>query len=140
MAFLFIIDTNVLVSGLITKDKSSPTARLLDAMLDGEILYILSPALLSEYGAVLLRPRISKLHGLSSDEVDLLLTEITGNAIWRENTGKSSSNAPDLGDTHLWDLLHSEPGAILITGDRLLLANPPDGHKLITPADYYLGA
>ena len=140
MAFLFIIDTIVLVSGLITKDEASPTARLLDAMLDGEILYILSPALLTEYGAVLLRPRISKLHGLSSDEVDLLLTEITGNAIWREATVKSSSNSPDPGDTHLWDLLHSEPGAILITGDRLLLANPPDGHKLITPADYYLGA
>ena len=140
MAFLYIIDTNVLVAGLITKDEESPTARLLDAMLGGEILYILSPALLSEYSAVLLRPRISKLHGLGSDEVDLLLTEITGNAIWREATEKSSSNSPDPGDAHLWDLLHSEPEAILITGDRLLLTNPPDVHRLITPADYFLGA
>jgi uncharacterized protein len=139
MAFLYIIDTNVLVAGLITKGGASPTARLLDAMLGGEILYILSPALLSEYGAVLLRPRISKLHGLSSDEVDVLLTEITGNAIWREPSEVSSSTSPDPGDTHLWDLLYSEPSAILITGDRLLLANPPDGHKLITPAEYFLG-
>ena len=140
MAFLYIIDTNVLVAGLITKDEESPTARLLDAMLGGEILYILSPALLSEYSAVLLRPRISKLHGRGSDEVDFLLTEITGNAIWREATEKSSSNSPDPGDAHLWDLLHSEPEAILITGDRLLLTNPPDVHRLITPADYFLGA
>lgn len=135
MASLFIIDTNVLVAGLITQDETSPTARLVDAMLSGGILFILSPALLSEYGAVLLRPRVSKLHGLSSDEVDVLLTEITGNAIWREHQEISSSTSPDPGDAHLWDLLHSEPGSILITGDRLLLANPPEGHNLITPAD-----
>jgi putative PIN family toxin of toxin-antitoxin system len=140
MGSLFIIDTNVLVAGLITQDQTSPTARLVDAMLGGGILFILSPALLSEYGTVILRPRIAKLHGLSSDEVDVLLTEITGNAIWREPSEVSSSTSPDPGDTHLWDLLHSEPRAILITGDRLLLANPPDGHKLITPADYFLGA
>lgn len=137
MTSLFIIDTNVLVAGLITRDEASPTARLLDAMLGGEIFYILSPALLSEYRAVLLRPRIAKLHGLSSDEVDVLLTEITGNAIWREPPEISSSTPPDPGDTHLWDLLHSEDRAVLITGDRLLLANPLDGHKLITPADYF---
>ena len=140
MGSLFIIDTNVLVAGLITQDQTSPTACLVDAMLGGGILFILSPALLSEYGTVLLRPRITKLHGLSSDEVDVLLTEITGNAIWREPPVISSSTPPDPGDTHLWDLLHSESRAILITGDRLLLANPPDGHKLITPVDYFLGA
>lgn len=139
MGSLFIIDTNVLVAGLITQDQTSPTARLVDAMLGGGILFILSPALLSEYGTVLLRPRIAKLHGLSSDEVDVLLTEITGNAIWREPPEISNSTPPDPDDTHLWDLLHSEPRAILVTGDRLLLANPPDGHKLATPAEYFLG-
>jgi putative PIN family toxin of toxin-antitoxin system len=139
MGSLFIIDTNVLVAGLITQDQTSPTARLVDAMLGGGILFILSPALLSEYGTVILRPRIAKHHGLGSDEVDVLLTEITGNAIWREPSEVSSSTSPDPGDTHLWDLLHSEPRAILITGDRLLLANPPEGHKLITPAEYFLG-
>lgn len=137
MTSLFIIDTNVLVAGLITRDEASPTARLLDAMLGGEIFYILSPALLSEYRAVLLRPRIAKLHGLSSDEVDVLLTEITGNAIWREPPEISRGTPPDPGDTYLWDLLHSEDRAVSITGDRLLLANPLDGHKLITPADYF---
>lgn len=81
MAFLYIIDTNVLVAGLITQDQTSPTARLIDALLGGGILFILSPALLSEFGTVLLRPRIAKHHGLSFDEVDVLLTEITGNAI-----------------------------------------------------------
>ena len=108
-------------------------------MLGGGILFILSQALLSEYGTVLLRPRIAKHHGLRSDEVDVLLTEITGNAIWREPSEVSSSTSPDTGDTHLWDLLHSEPRAILITADRLLIANPPDGHRLITPAEYFLG-
>ncbi len=32
---VFIVDTNVLVSGLITKDNNSPTAQILDFMLIG---------------------------------------------------------------------------------------------------------
>lgn len=138
MPSLYIIDTNVLVAGLVTKDGASPTARLVDAMLDGAIFYLLSPALLQEYRSVLLRPRIAKLHGLNSGEIDFLLTDITGNAIWRESEETSSSPPPDPGDAHLWNLLHLEPGAILITGDRLLIANPLGGRLLITPADYFL--
>ncbi len=40
---LSIIDTNVLVAGLITSQPSSPTVQVLDAMLDGRLLYLLSP-------------------------------------------------------------------------------------------------
>jgi hypothetical protein len=46
---LSIIDTNVLVAGLITSQPSSSTVQVLDAMLDGRLLYLLSPALLGEY-------------------------------------------------------------------------------------------
>ncbi|KAI5912303.1 putative toxin-antitoxin system toxin component, PIN family [Azoarcus sp. PA01] len=62
---LFIIDTNVLVAGLISGEPTSPTARILDAMLDGGLLYVLSPAVLTEYRAVLLRPRLRRAHGLA---------------------------------------------------------------------------
>lgn len=59
---LFIVDTNVLVAGLITSQPSSPTAQVLDAMLDGRLFYLLSPALLREYRQVLLRPQLMRLH------------------------------------------------------------------------------
>ena len=129
---LFIVDTNVLVAGLITSQPSSPTAQVLDAMLDGRLLYLLSPALLREYRQVLLRPKLLRLHGLSEDEIDRLLTELTANALWRESVGVAHEPAPDPGDAHLWALLASEPGAMLVTGDRLLLDHPRSGIAVIT--------
>jgi predicted nucleic acid-binding protein len=78
---LFIIDTNVLVAGLITGDPASPAARIQDAMLGGGLPYLLSPALLEEYRAVLLRPKLRRAHGLTEIEIDTLLTEIVANAI-----------------------------------------------------------
>jgi putative PIN family toxin of toxin-antitoxin system len=129
---LFIVDTNVLVAGLITSQPSSPTAQVLDAMLDGRLLYLLSPALLREYRQVLLRPKLVRLHGLSEDEIDRLLTELTANALWREPSQDAPESAPDPGDDHLWALLGSELGAILVTGDALLLDNPRAGSTVIT--------
>ena len=44
-----VVDTNVLVAALLTSDHDSPTAKVLDAMLDGRIPFLLSTALLTEY-------------------------------------------------------------------------------------------
>jgi len=127
---LLIIDTNVLVAGILSNNIDSPTARIVNAMLDGRIMHLLSPALLQEYREVLLRPKLRKLHGLSKAEVDQILSEITANAIWREPA--ESHSAPDPGDDHLWSLLQSTD-AILVTGDQLLLNNPPRAASTILP-------
>ena len=135
MPRLVIVDTNVVVAALLTSQKSSSTARLLDSMLDGRLQFLLSPALLAEYQAVLTRPKIQIAHGLSVDQIDSLLTDITANAIWREPTGLNHE-APDPNDTHLWALLDCEKHATLITGDMLLIKNAPEGRQLIKPSDY----
>jgi putative PIN family toxin of toxin-antitoxin system len=130
---LFIIDTNILVAGLISSRADSPTARVLDAMLDGRLVYVMSPALLHEYRLVLLRPKLARLHGLDEMEVDRLLTELTANAVWREPlTSDEAVPAPDPGDEHVWALLASEPASILVTGDRLLLESPCPGCSVIS--------
>ncbi len=46
-----VIDTNAVVSGLITASPGAPTALLLDGMLAGRFLYLFSDALLAEYRA-----------------------------------------------------------------------------------------
>lgn len=84
---VFVVDTNVVAAGLITASGNSPVVVILEAMLSGTLLYLMSPALLQEYRTVLLRPRISKLHGLTEAEVDQLLVEITANSIWRLRKG-----------------------------------------------------
>ena len=78
---VFVVDTNVLAAGLITKDGISPVTRIVDAMLSGKLIYLISPPLLDEYRAVLVRPKLNRMHGLSAQEVDLLLTELVSNAI-----------------------------------------------------------
>ena len=43
-----IVDTNVLVVGLLTAEADSPTAQVVDGMLNGCVLFMLSPRLLTE--------------------------------------------------------------------------------------------
>ena len=71
-----IVDTNVIVSGLIGADSNSPPALILDAMLDGKLLYLMSDDLLDEYSSVLRRLRLVRLHGLTDDEIDRLLADL----------------------------------------------------------------
>lgn len=130
---LFIVDTNVLVAGLITANKESPTARWLDGMISGDFLFLLSEALLSEYQRVLARPRITRLHKLSVSDIDTLLTQVTANAIWVEPSTQQS--APDPGDSHLWSLQAEKPHSILVSGDRLLVEHHRDSRRILTPTE-----
>ena len=132
---LCIVDTNVLVAGLLTQDPHSPTVYLVDAMVEGSLPFLFSPALVSEYKDVLARPKLSKLHKLTAQEQEHFLTELVANSIWREPS-PSSYTPPDKGDAHLWSLLQSEPKAILVTGDKLLLKQPPKGRLIYTPTDF----
>ena len=129
-----IVDTNVIVSGLLGADSNSPPARILDTMLDGTLLYLMSGDLLNEYSSVLRRPGLVRLHGRTDDEIDRLLAGLVANAMWREPSVKG--DAPDPGDDHRWALLASYPQGQLVTGDRLLLESPPDGASVTSPRHF----
>ena len=74
-----VINTNVVISGLVGRESGSPTTVILDAMLGGLFTYLLSLDLLAEYHEVLLRPAIRRRHGLTDAEVDVVLTELALN-------------------------------------------------------------
>lgn len=114
-----IVDTNVVVAGLLTGNDASPVARVLDGMLAGSFPFVVSEALLAEYRTVLLRPAIRKLHALTVAEVEIILTDIAQNAIVLAPV--ASPPAPDPGDQLLWDLLGADPRLLLVTGDKPLL-------------------
>lgn len=128
-----IVDTNVVVAGLLSSGKVSPVSLILDAMLDGRLLFLLSPALLAEYRQVLLRPKLIKLHRLGADEIDELLTALVANAVWREPAVTNA--APDPNDNHLWALLLAQPHGVLVTGDQLLLDQPSKHHLVVSPKE-----
>lgn len=123
----FIVDTNVVVAGLLAVNPASPVARVLDGMLAAAFPYAVSEALLGEYCTVLLRPALRKLHALSVDEVERLLVDVVQQAIVlqrAESTGARTgrSRAPDPGDQFLWEL-GSRRDLVLITGEKRLLAD-----------------
>lgn len=130
-----VVDTNVVVAGVLTADRSSPTARVLDGMLKARFVFLLSDLLLAEYRAVLLRSAIRDRHGLAEAEVDELLAEIVRYGIVR-HPRRSAENAPDRNDQHLWDLVGSEPGSVLVTGDLELAKDPPAGGQVLSAREF----
>ena len=128
-----VIDTNVVVAGLVTGVVDSPARRLLDGMLAGTLRFLLSPDLLAEYRRVLLRPAILKRHGLTAGQVDAVLTVIAANAQVREAAVGQALQAPDPGDDHLWRLLWTLPDLTLVTGDRRLIEQPPPFASVVSP-------
>jgi len=126
-----IIDTNVLVAGLLTGNASSPVARILDGMLAAAFPFVVSEALLAEYRAVLVRPPLRKLHGLTVAEVETLLTDIAQHAIVL--APGLGSPAPDPGDQLLWNLLDAKADLLLITGDMALLRDGAMQARVLSP-------
>ncbi|MBC7599063.1 MAG: hypothetical protein H7238_08605 [Polaromonas sp.] len=99
MSSFFIIGTNVVVAGLRTAHADSPVARILDGMLSAAFPFFVPEALLAEYRAVLVRPKLCKLYGPSGTEVDTILAEMIRHAIVLAPVSPEvKPKAPDPGD------------------------------------------
>ena len=129
-----IVDTNVVVAGLLSGSDTSLVVRVLDGMLAASFPFVVSEALLAEYRTVLLRPPVRKLHGLTVAEVEIILTDIAQNAIVL--VPAASPRAPDPGDQLLWDLLGADPRLLLVTGDKLLLQDAAMQGRILSARDF----
>lgn len=132
-----IVDTNVVVAGLLTADDTSPVARVLDGMLAAAFPFALSEALLAEYRAVLLRPRLKKLHGLPVADIESLLTDLAQHAIVL--TPGAAPAAPDPGDQVPQELVAAKEALVLVTGDKRQLREPAMRGRVVSPADFLAG-
>lgn len=134
MSHFYVIDTNVVVAGLITAQADSPVVRILDGMLGAALPFVLSPALLAEYRAVLMCPKLVKLHGLEGEQIDTVLTDLARHAIVLSPAAQlATAPAPDPGDRFLWDLLGLRTDLILVTGDKRLLDDTTMRPRVISP-------
>ena len=132
-----IIDTNVVVAGLLTARDDSPVARILDGMLAAGFSFVVSEPLLAEYRAVLVRPGLRKLHGLTVADVEAILTDLAQHAIVLKPA--AGPPAPDAGDQLLWDLLAARPNLLLVTGDKLLLQDAGMRGRVISTQAFVAG-
>jgi putative PIN family toxin of toxin-antitoxin system len=127
-----VIDTNVVVSGTVSSKRDSSPVLLLDGMRFGRFSFVLSTPLLEEYREILLRPKLRRLHRLSDEVITELLARIVEHADWLEPE-PTPLQAPDPNDQHLWNLLAAHTKAVLVTGDKALLAAPLEGMKFYLP-------
>ena len=132
-----VVDTNVVVAGLLTANEASPVARILDGMLVAAFPFVLSEALLAEYRTVLVRPSLRKLHGLTVAEVETILTDLAQHAIVLVPV--TAPPAPDPGDQLLWELLAARADLVLVTGDKLLLQDVGMQGRVISPQAFVAG-
>lgn len=130
-----VIDTNVVVSGLIGGERESPTTVILDAMLGGRFTYLISLDLLAEYREVLLRSAIRRRHGLTDAQVEVVLTELALNGTLHDPRPTATA-LPDADDRHLWALLEESSGALLVTGDEALRRRAPEPTRILSPRQF----
>lgn len=132
-----IVDTNVVVAGLLTGSAASPVARILDVMLAAAFPFVVSEALLAEYHAVLVRPGMRRQHGLTVAEIGTLLTGIAQHAIVLAPV--AAPRTPDPGDQLLWGLLAARGDLLLVTGNKALLRDPGMPARVATPQAFVAG-
>lgn len=123
-----VIDTNVLVSALWTKNQESPTYKVLVALLQGRFIALHNEEILNEYADVLSRGKFS----FASETVHELLDLIrdTGQQTIK---AESSEQFPDPDDRVFYEVAMAEPNAKLITGN---IKHYPISPIVVTPAQF----
>ena len=96
--------------------------------------FALSEALLAEYRRILRRPSLRKVHGLTPDELDVILLELAQHGIVLPPMPAPPAREP--GDQHLWELLAAREDLLLISGDKRLQQDDIMGHRVLSPATF----
>lgn len=130
-----IIDTNVVIAGLLTARDDSPVVRILDGMVAAGFAFVLSDALLAEYHTVMMRPKLRAAHGLDDAQIDTVLLELAQHAMILK-PGRCVHCAPDPGDQRLWDLLYARDDLILVSGDLRLRNDARLRQRIVSPQGF----
>ena len=122
-----VIDTNVIVSAMLTKKASSATTKVFEAFQRRDIRMLYNEDILAEYRDVLLRP---KFH-FPSESVQALLVfiEVEGIPSFRV---ESNEHFPDPKDVVFYEVALSKEDAYLVTGNKKHFPKKP---IVVTPAE-----
>ncbi len=120
------IDTNVLVSALITKKSEAATVLVMEAVFSGKIKPLYNQKILDEYEEVLHRPKFHIENVMIRSFIDFIRTYgFSVNAI---STGEKLKDPDDL---VFYEVTMTVPNAKLITGN---IKHFPIQPNIITPA------
>ena len=127
--YFVVIDTNVLVSGLISRNQSSPTTGILNCLLveKGVIVPLYNDEIIKEYENVLNRSKFNIEHKL----VDEVIERITEMGISCERI-KSKEIFPDPKDVVFYEVALSKDRSFLVTEN---IKHFPKVDFVVTPAE-----
>lgn len=129
MEYYAVIDTNVFVSALLSKNESAATVKVLDAVFDGEIIPLYHQDILVEYDEVLHR---KKFH-LNDEIIQIVLEAIRqyGVEVFPQPTG---AVLVDMDDLVFYEVAMEkrDDGAYLVTGNQ---KHYPIKDFIVTPAE-----
>lgn len=122
-----VIDTNVLVSSLLSKHDNAATVRVIDKLFSGDIIPIYSKEILSEYHEVLRRKKFKFSEQLVSDFLESI--ERLGVNIIPDSSGEI---IPDIKDLPFYEVVleKRDENAYLVTGNIKHFPNKP---FIVTP-------
>lgn len=129
MIFYAVIDTNVLISALLTKHEDSATLGVIRSMLNGKIIPLYNKDILNEYDDVLHRP---KFH-LEEITIQLVLGAVKeyGIEVYPKPSGE---HLLDMDDLVFYDIAYDRQdiSSYLVTGN---IKHYPDKQFVITPVE-----
>lgn len=123
-----VIDTNVIVSALITKNSEAATIHVIRAVLNGQVVPVYNKAILREYEEVLKR---KKFH-LDESVVDSLISYFMAFGVEEEQI-HTDLVFPDEDDRVFYEVSLSNDDAYLVTGN---LKHYPRTIKVLTPSEF----
>ena len=122
-----VIDTNVVVSGMITKNSESPTAKVLDCLGEKHIIPLYCEEILQEYENVLGREKFS----FPKEKVEKFLKMMKSDGI-ASNRMPSNEEFPDPKDVVFYEVALSKEDSFLVTGN---IKHFPQVDMVVTPAE-----
>ena len=123
-----VIDTNVLVSALISKNPEAATAKVVRLLLELDFVPLYDADIIAEYEDVLHRSKFPIL----KETADALISFIVENGIESSRVDFAES-MPDEDDRVFYEVSLSQEESFLVTGN---LKHYPTSPRVITPAQF----
>ncbi len=122
-----VIDTNVLVSALLTKNPEVATVKVVEALFYGRIIPLYNEEIINEYVDVLNRPKFHFSKALIEQYLEIFVERGL-----RVRRILSKESFPDPKDIVFYEVALSKDDAFLVTGNTKHFPNTP---IVVTPAE-----
>ena len=122
-----VIDTNVIVSAMLTRHSDAATAKILNAIIENEITALYNDEIIQEYKEVLHR----KKFGFPKQIIDKIIERIHKQGISTQRI-QSDEVFPDPKDIVFYEVAMSKEDAYLVTGN---IKHFPQKPIVVTPAE-----